>query len=58
MAKAVTGAASPSSPSPAAQEKQIFPARVKDIILDNSDNNLFKSYVELIVTGKLLLLLL
>lgn len=51
MAKAVTGAASPSSPSPAAQENQIFPARVKDIILDNSDNNLFKSYGEWSGTG-------
>jgi len=51
MAKQVTGATPSSTPSPSLANNQIFPARVKGIILDDSDSNLFKSYGEWSATG-------
>ncbi len=43
MAKQVTGAASTAKTAPSLATNQIFSARVKGIILDDSDSNLFKS---------------
>ena len=51
MAKQVTGATPTSTTTPSLANNQIFPARVKGIILDDSDSNLFKSYGEWSATG-------